>query len=332
MSPPITGHAPRGTEEHVWRVARALRDGGHHVNVVTAEQRDYQVEGIYWWPSDYFPHRCDVLIACERIDQSSDFEFERLLVPLNRLDPTLAGKESTVSKFVCLSENHVEVLLRRNPTIKPEQTCIVMNGVDVPKRRAKVDGRVIWCNSPDRGLVHLIRTWPLLLERAPQATLDITYDFANYHAALRYVADYEAEKTYEIAEAIAKTPSITAHPGDLTHEQVVALQSQAEVYAYPCESPMPQGLFTCFAAFEAAAAGNVLLLTETDGFPSVFGEVGEFIANPTDYELWADTLASLLKDKAVLKADGERNRLWAKAHPWSKHASEWRHLVKDVMK
>jgi glycosyltransferase involved in cell wall biosynthesis len=326
---PVTGRDFGASEGLVWRFARAMKQAGHFVNVVVQEEREWEIEGIFWWTPKAFPRDCEVLIACEQLTGIADFTFDTLFVPLNKIDPILAGNEPRVDKFVCLSDNHAKVLCKLNPTIRPDQVTVIGPGVDVPPVRQKIPNSLIWCNSPDRGLVHVARMWPKLKELVPDVSIDVTYNWERYLKGLWWVADTQAQDAHEIQAWMDANPaSVRVHNG-LSLGEVVECQQRAEVYAYPCDPLMPGSMVHCLAAMEAAAAGCAVILSGVDGLPEVFGDVAEFVNDPTDHNLWAEHIAGiLLSDK---KRDYAKvSREWAETYPWSTHAQQWQELVKEA--
>lgn len=327
---PITGVGTRATEALLKRIATTLADDGHRVDVITAEPEEHYLNGVMWWPAHYFPHKCDTLIAFERLDRIGEFQFDRLLVSLNRIDPMLAGNEAKAERFVCFSDNHMEVLLRARPTIRAEQCVVIGPGVDMPsKTLPRIRNRLLWTNSPDRGLLHIARFWPRLLELVPDATISVTYDFDAYLRKVYWLADVVAEHALEIKAWMDSNPTSVLNKGELTSEQVLEEQLQAEVFVYPADTAKPGQLFHCFAAQEGAAAGLALVLSATDGLPEVFGDVAEFIPDPSDHEAWAQGLTALLQDRERLARMRLRSRTWAIPQKWSLHAKAWRDLVKS---
>ena len=83
---PVTGEAYGATEGLLWRIARAAKAAGHLVNVVVHEPEEHYIEGIFWWTPLAFPRKCDVLIACEKLDLIDDFKFGTLYVAWNHID------------------------------------------------------------------------------------------------------------------------------------------------------------------------------------------------------------------------------------------------------
>lgn len=326
---PVTGEAYGATEMLLWRIARAVKQAGHHVNVVVHEPEEHFIEGIFWWTPAAFPRKCDVLISCEKIDLIDEFKFDRLIVPLNKIDPILAGNEARVDAFVVLSQNHADTLRILNPSIKESQCRVIAPGVEMPSGAKKVKNRIIWCNSPDRGLIHMARMWPLLLEKVPDASIVVTYNFARYLKNLWYVADNQATEALEILDWADKYADSVQIMGGLSNAEVRAEQAKAEVYAYPCDPPHAGSMVHCFSAMEAAAAGCAVVLSSVDGLPTVFGDVAEFVDDPTDHEAWAEHLAGLLKDEKRKAALSAKSREWAEIRPWDDHTDAWGALVSE---
>lgn len=329
MTPPISGANLRGTEILLRKIATALASAGHRVHVVTAERQEYDIDGVQWWPASYFPRQCDVLIACERLDRIGDFQYGRLLVTLNRIDPTLAGNEAKVERFICLSENHVEALRKVCPTIRPDQCAVIGPGTEIPPVEfgLKVPNRLVWCNSPDRGLIHIARMWPALVKRIPDVTLAVTYDFDSYLKALWYVADNEATEALEIKRWMEENPATVLNMGNLPREAVLREMGRGHLYPYPCDPPMPGSIVHAFAVLEACAMGCLPILSKADGLPSVFSEAAKFVDTPTDYDAWVEAIAELLADPMQLHALQKQARKWAKGHTWERHGSQWRDMV-----
>lgn len=327
MSPMVTGTRVRGTELLDWQIARALRDAGHRVEVVTSEEDEYFIEGIAFWPADRYPTRCDVLIVADDLSRIPRYRADRVYVSLNRIDPILAGQEGRVDAFVTLSQNHSDVLVRVNPTIHPEQTRVIGPGVAKQPVARKDPFTMLWSNSPDRGLIHLKRLWPDLIEAVPQARLRITYGLEGYVEMMRWRADQEAVDALELWEWANTTEGVEALP-ELGQNALADLRARSAVYPYPCVPLMPGSIVHAFAVLEALGAGCNVLLSDADGLPSVFGKVATIVGRGDDYELWTAALVeALLLPVLDQEKTGTRNRRWANKHTWGAHAKAWADLV-----
>ena len=324
--------APRkygASESLVLRVAKALTDAGHRVEGVWKGDEEKFVDGVTWWPHQTHPRTCDVLISCEWLIYAREFEYDRLYVPLNKNNPILAGLEDKVDGFIVFNEEHKRQLLVYNDTIKPEQCVLIAPGVEMPPRattRRKVKNRMIWCHTPERGLIHLMRQWGAILKAVPTATLTMTYGLGRSWDTNKWLMDTIAEELLE-CRLLKKQYGSSIHDlGRASKEAVQEAQAEAEVASYPCDAPLP-GIFTAFATMECAAAGDALIVSALEGLPAEFGDIAEVLDIPVIEEQWVATTVELLGDELRKKRMAKAGREWAAERPWSGHTEAWNALV-----
>ena len=129
---PLDPHRYGASEPLAMRIASSLARRGHRVDAVWKGTEEHLVDNVMWWPWNRHPVTCDVLISCEWLVHADEFKYERLLVPLNKINPILNSKEDRVNAFVVFSEEHKRQLLFYTPTIKPEQVAIIAPRVEMP--------------------------------------------------------------------------------------------------------------------------------------------------------------------------------------------------------
>ena len=316
------------SEPLVMRVAKLLYGAGHKVDCVWKGDTEEVVEGIRWWPWNRHPEKCDLLVACEWLVYEGEFEYKRLIVPLNKINPILDGKEGQVNAFLVFSQEHKRQLLFYNPTIKEDQVAMIPPGVDVPPQVGpKVKNRLIWCNTPERGLVHLARAWPLILKKVPDATIAITYGVERSWEQNKWLMDNIAEELAEVRRWVKAYPESVISMGRVSpHSALIAEQCKAELYAYPADAPLP-GIVHALAAMEVAAAGCGLLLSRLEGLPEVFADCADFLDIPINNKEWVEEISAILLDDVRKASMSKKARAWAKRQPWSGHAAAWRRLV-----
>ena len=322
--------APRvygASEPLICRLAASLAHAGHLVDAIYKGDKELFVDGVRWWPYERHPKTCDVLISCEWLILEKEFEYERLYVPLNKINPILSQKEDKVNAFVVFSEEHKRQLLFINPTIKEEQVVLIPPGVEIPETLGpKIRNRLLWSNTPERGLVHLARAWPALLKRVPDATIAITYGVERSWNSNKWLMDNIAEELVEVRRWVRNYPLSVLDMGRVKKTELLAAQVAAELYPYPADAPLP-GIVHAFVVMEAAAAGCGLLLSRLEGLPEVFKDCAEFLDIPVNPSEWAEVMADILLDDRRKKAMGERAREWALRRPWSAWAEKWNSLV-----
>ena len=156
-----------------------------------------------------------------------------------------------------LSNEHARQIEQNNGFAGPFLRA--QNGVDIsafPVLDEKTDVRrdvkkVIYASSPDRGLVHLLRIWPLVVETAPDATLDIYYSWDMLRARAR--RDLDAKNLLaELDRLIAVlAPSGVRYLGGVSHPVLHEALLKAGTMAYFCTFEE----ISCIVAMKAQVAG-----------------------------------------------------------------------------
>lgn len=330
MYPFFGGGFHAATEGLIKRMARCLALAGHDVHVIYPGDERYE-DGVNWWPADRGPRTCDVLIAGDRADRLGDFTFKEAHVLLTSVEPLLGDNASKVNTFVVLSNAHADVLRKHRPAVTKAQCLLLPPGVTMPTEAiAKVPHRLIWCNSPDRGLVHLARMWPGILAAVPAATIRVTYRVQEYIDAIRWNHSQQAYEALEIERWIRDNPT-SVFAGVASYEDVIREQQRAELYAYPMDPLVAGTAVHALAAEEAAAAGCALLLTAHEGLPEVFGPAGaDFLALPVNEDDWVREIVDVLKDYNRRRLMQTKARDWARLQPWSRWEQGWCDIVAGV--
>jgi glycosyltransferase involved in cell wall biosynthesis len=98
-----------------------------------------------------------------------------------------------------------------------------------------------------RGLECLLKFWPQVRKRVPDATLDVYYGWESWVATEGYDDFYDRmEKKF----AEMKDQGVTVH-GRVDHETLAKAMRQTQVWAYPTEFPE----IHCITALKAQEAG-----------------------------------------------------------------------------
>jgi glycosyltransferase involved in cell wall biosynthesis len=107
----------------------------------------------------------------------------------------------------------------------------------------KIKNRAIFCSIPDRGLAELHAAWPLILKEVPDATLVITGDYRLWGLSTPNNHFHRLMWT-DFVDSVHFL-------GKVSRKDLVVLQSEAEIMAYPC---IYEELF-CISAAECQVAG-----------------------------------------------------------------------------
>ena len=178
----------------------------------------------------------------------------------------------------------------------------VGNGVDLslfpwpprlkPSERPMTVG---WWSSPDRGLHHLLRAWPQVHARVPDARLRVYYQVRKY---IDHASNWGGRSKLMgglIERLLLQTEPIGVELVDQIPRRVLAkAQAETRVQAYPCD---PEGFTEGFATsiLEALAAGCLPITRPVDALPELWdGAVWWLTRHPLDDDFIDD-----LADKVV---------------------------------
>jgi phosphatidyl-myo-inositol dimannoside synthase len=163
---------------------------------------------------------------------------------------------------------------------------------------------------PRKGHDTLIRAWPAVLRRIPDATLLIVGDGPQESALRRLVNRLRLE------------PWVVFHPG-VPWNTMPAVYAAADVFALPCRTRRHgmevEALGIVF--LEAAAAGLPVVVGASGGAPEtvVDGETG-YVVQSSDCDALSGRIGDLLSDPALASAMGATGRARVGAH-WSQAES-----------
>lgn len=271
-----------GTEQAVYHLIHGLRALGHDVTFADRAPR----KGSY-----------DVAVALNDPTLLDKVKAERKYVDSHQGDVYLPDDLTGV--FV-RSFYHQRLLLAGNPNLDPDDCIIVGNGVSqagAPVFTEPEPGRVIWASSPDRGLGHLLRIWPRVLEGKPEAHLDIYYSLQAL-GPQQYASSYSGILALEANTLLRKYQedpdlrgSFTVH-GMVTYAEAQEGLSKAWVMPYTFDAPDEAELF-CMSALEALNLKTNVIVPDWTAMSELWKDFGAYVTpgppSPGDMDdLWID--------------------------------------------
>lgn len=251
------GKSLGGGEENALRVAVGLKALGHDVTLYW-----YGSSGV--WRGVPF-HNLSAggmhkALASEHWDVVAEWSslraLERAPKGTTRLfvqqlnDLVNIGDWSSVDCVVSPSLNHAQQLPRWGWRNKPY--AVVHNGLDIELYKSPVEGdasnglydltewsrrpmNVGYWSSPDRGLHHVLRAWPLVRNALPDARLHVFYEIERYLAfAVKTLGPY-GDRARLLASLLAdakRDSTITFH-GHVPRKKLARTQTQTKVQLYP---------------------------------------------------------------------------------------------------
>lgn len=265
-----------GSEEAVINMARELASKGNNVFVFGqpfSEHSifDYENNGMinYRHFTDFNPRdKYDVFISWRmpsvmaiEVNAPKKYLWLHDCTPEEMILPIV----DTTTKIMVLSKFHRSLY----PNVPDEKFFITGNGInesDFPKTFPPKDvgtPYVINTSAPDRGLEILLKLWPRVLEKVPNAWLNWYYGWETFDALHKDNPERMAYKQ-SIKDLFIKTPR-TSDMGRVDHKEIATQYYISKAWAYPTEFHETY----CISAVKAQAAGclpvttNVGALSET---------------------------------------------------------------------
>jgi glycosyltransferase involved in cell wall biosynthesis len=327
--PDIYGRGVGGAELSMMNLMEAFAARGHDVRVYNDPKAPGVYDGVEYTHRKAFNPR----------------ESRDVLIVFRSPNPLLIGAlakemkiwwsmdQYTIGSFTSLAE-----LVDYSVTISPYHTDYHVKEYNIPAEKIghidlgvrladydqdvkKIEGRMIFCSIPDRGLSILHAAWPLIKREAPNASLRITSDYTLWGAQSnisRHRLNWAGMEDVKFLGAVPR-------------EELVRLQLEAEIMPYPC---IYEELF-CISAAECQVAGALPVTTTTGALPSTneFGiTVTGDLQNPmTLQNNFVDRIVSLLKhDRPYLEERRKTMSVGAKLRfDWSEIAKRWEKLFEE---
>lgn len=346
-----------GRETAMIKLAEAWAREGHHVtNFVNVEKgRRFEQEDEFKDPEyfdgyhEYVPISMtkamlgnmpwDAVVAWEMPSVFSDPDIrENVRVKICEMQVAhFAGNELEAANEYCdyvagLSKWHSEFLIHSGLEMKNGKVIALPNGVDLDRYpedivlekirmyKPKPDPSFVYSSSPDRGLWHLLKAWPLIRKNFPQATLQVCYGLDKYLEQMRWAHTRHAQMCVEIEELINQ-PGVQ-NLGKIGQDALALLQMSADAWLYPLDALWPTET-GCITAVENAAAGNPLVFTNGDCLESEFGNIGISMDLPFDAEEFTSMVTKVLNNEELYRSLATNGRLFAEKRSWKEIGSKW---------
>ena len=326
IPPMIEGQGVGGAEFSMMTLMKVLASRGHIPRVYNNPTSPGKYDGVEYKGLTTFNPRepRDVLI----IYRSPNARAVPMLASLRKI--WWSTDQFTVGNFTDLS-NKVDFCVTISPyhtnyhitnwNIDPKKIAHIDLGVrseDYDQEVAKIPGRMIYCSVPDRGLNILQAAWPYIIRDAPEATLSITSDYRLWGGPAPGNTQYRL--------AWAGMEGVTFF-GRVTRAELVKLQLEAEIHAYPCTY---EELF-CISVAECQVAGALPVTTHAGSLRTT-NEFGIFIAgNPTQPNFvkeYAGRVAALVTSERTFMESRRKSMMVAARNrfDWQAVAEKWEHL------
>lgn len=328
-----------GAELAMIHISRGLARLGYDVSVYYGtEGEEGEYDGVHWrMATQYDPRECfDVLISWDVFfsDGVGIFKFlpcAHLKILEMQCNHPRIRPEHRVDWITAKSQWHAQAMYKFNQSLNPERFVLMPNGVDLARyaeSEERVPGRVIWTSSPDRGLYHLLRIWPRVIEEVPDASLHIFYAFENLFESNKWRMNTQGRDMWYIKTHLDQ-PGVV-HRQAVGHKTMAREQKRASLLAYPCDPPMPCEGF-CISVLEALAAGTPAIVSNADALPELYGEVATMLYLPIDDDEWARRIVQLLSNDKLWRMRSRKGQQFAVQYGWERLAQRWDKFIREKL-
>lgn len=276
-----------GSELSCVEYAQAMQRRGHDVSLLVGQpQTAKEWRGIQLRQHDNpkLIAECDVVYAWNEPDLLRQVPAGPLRMAnqqLNDFAYCQAGWEEHVDVVTSPSAHHLEFLKKQAPNVRAWE--VQPNGCD-PTQYAqdkRIDGRVIWASSADRGLHRLLEMWPEIKRCVPHASLRCFYNFQaadfddyeatgpNVHPDLLEIAQRKRYIRYAMSK-LAGPKWDVEHVGSVSRDRMREEFEHAQVLAYPCDTIRYTEGFSV-TTLEACASGCLPVITDIDALGDIYG-------------------------------------------------------------
>lgn len=178
----------------------------------------------------------------------------------------------------------------------------------------------LWYQSSyDRGLEHLLKLWQRILEKFPDATLDIAYGWDVFDTI--YHNNPERQDWKRRMQEMMTQKGITEH-GKISKDKLKELRSACGIWAYPTH-------FTetfCISAVEAQLDGLVPVTVALAGLKETVKAgalVDGDIYDEETQEAWLAELFKYMSDRELWEKARQIGEYECKQYDWSNIAEQW---------
>lgn len=306
-----------GSETAVIRVAEEFAKMGKRVTVYA------ECEGIwngvrYAKSRDFRPIPCETFISWRTIGpitQMADFA-ERRYVWAHDIHFGEASEEQLRGvTVVALSAWHKKFMQAKYPTA---DIIVLGNGIDperFDKEAKRQRYRLIYAQSPDRGLDVVLNLFPKIRDRYPDAELHVFYGFDMARALNPQFIAFIEEK--------AEQPGVFLH-GRVDQQTLAEEYLKSDVLLYPATMPngQPFDETYCISVVEAQAAGCVPI-TPAHGALAETNKCGIVVHDAEPQDLLDALFDFWQMPRKVQDEYRQMGHLWATEQTWEKVARGW---------
>lgn len=206
---------------------------------------------ILWTPDAYDQPFLNAALQLRFHDAAQDFEIGLY---------SLGYVQRHIDAIFCVGAWQADTL-RERFKLHPDKVFLAYNGIQLdafaPRALAERRREIVYCSTPFRGLEHLLRYFPAIRARVPDATCAVFSGMQLYGASAE-----EDRAQFGALYALAEQPGVEL-VGPVAKPTLAARLCEARLLAYP--NTFAETF--CIAVAEAQAAGLPVVTTQLGALP-----------------------------------------------------------------
>jgi predicted O-methyltransferase YrrM len=267
----------------------------------------------------------------EYIPVAIEGHVEQIYVILHDLGLTgeIIPMSPKIKNIFCLSEWHVDHFLQTFPQFKQitkpfhygiDFTNFIVN--ESSKDQKKVKRSFIYSSFPNRGLLTILNMWPEIIQRYPDATLNIFCDLDNNWVNTFY--PQEVEQIKMLLGTIFKNSKSIKNHGWVDKKTLAKYWKKSDIWFYPCKFKET----FCLTALEAAITKTYVISNDLAALQDTVGDRGDVILGDATTPEWKQEAFKRIceyfdnPDSEKVKRLIQKNYEWALTHSWKDRAND----------
>lgn len=250
----------------------------------------------------------------EYVPVSIENNIKNVFLVVHDLTPSGNIIPMNITKIFCMTNWHKQYFLNYFPMMK-EKVEVFPNGINVRDydvKEEKVRNSFIYSSFPNRGLINLLKMFPKIRKRLPDATLNVFCDTKN-----SFVQSVSKQEMDEVDKLLEEQKEYITNHGWVSKKVLQEYWKRSEIWLYPCTF---QETF-CITALEAGASKTLAIATDLAGLNDTIGDRGILISGDPRSEEWQDmAIDKLMENRKRMDELLESNRRWAEEYDWEKIA------------
>lgn len=161
----------------------------------------------------------------------------------------------------------------------------------------KIKNKFIYPSFPNRGLLPLLQMFKKILQKMPDATLDIFCDLNN-----KWVQTYWKSDMEQVKLLLTELKPHVINNGWTNHKNLKQYWERAEYFLYPCTFKETR----CLTCYEAFITKTLVITNDLAVLPETVGERGIIIKGDSTDENWQNEVLGLFDNPNGLYEDNRK--------------------------